>query len=1229
MIGSFVCLALALNARPAAALDVEPNETCAAGEVLPLAITGLGEIASGSDLDVFRFSTSHGGLLLVELENLSNSADDFLVLATDAATSATLDSASSELGYLSLTLAIGEDSVTCVELSGSEGSYRLRTSFVPDPPLLDEIQDSSGAPITEALRGDVVFVIGERLSGPGDEVKVIFGGAIAEVEVLDETELMVTIPANAVDGEVQVWVKGQESNALAIEVGETTPESPTSHTTPDPAYFSGLADDPVILNRSFVTFRADLDRDGVEVVLDDVISAVSAWSDWTIVGALPMLNGFQVEWTYADPSGFPDLDDLVEVMGALTLEDDVYSVSPEGLLRPHNELTLANDFDLLWANDTATGAMAQISLAEASRLVRFSGLSNLAADPGMVIFDTGLYFGTGWHGPARVEFPTRTFSLWEYSSGTGWGETAAPGHAWAPGGSVNHGNQTAGLVAAANQGDPDWFDGSARALANMSGIWSSFDLFGINDDEDDESGAGLLTDDPGESIPHSVVVVNNNTVAGSADSRPLNLSDLFIYGLAATTFHADLKDYVFVFPQGLNLGQSFTIETDDPTTPDFDESKLNRAARGLVAASCARHIFVVSAGNEGAVQDDVDDLETIARWAKEACGEQVLVVGGTHAGGFGPSADVPAYHTSLSTSNRGAAVDMAAPYDAWTLAGARWNAGAGKPYLTYETGSQARGTSFSAPAVAAAVGLHAALWPEQAVATSAKATLDRSDDIQAISTAFKRGEHGAVARLNLFEVVHDGLLRSGALPLHRRQIRVYAVDEDDDMLVSQVVSPDDGVRESGTVVSRYLGTEGCTEPVDVEVHPLGDVVYVLCRGSLSIGAYTATELDPIGSVTLEGEVGGRTEMEILPSGILYVATRDELGAMMLESFDTWTGAREAPSALLWDTFTTSTPVGMGAAVHPDGTSLAVMLSDQYASSDDYDVLVQVHPDHDDADKEGSLAFESLTSLTGTYVGRDLAWKSDGSAALSVFYQASGTDAELVLADFDGTTSKHTVSDDCDFLDSVAVDPTQNTDFAFVACRKVTGTTDRKVAVIDLASAPSSFTPSTSIFANSGSATTYRNTRVDVADNGRFVTIVIEPRGTGYGYVRTVAMEDIEEAVATSDTLDPTDTSQLSYAFDTPAGVAITPTISIANPRPGTLLRGARRLHIVLRDPAVSEVKVYVDEVLICTDTELKGQHSKACILDSTSWAGGVHEVKVVATVGEEYDYSRVFPFEAE
>jgi hypothetical protein len=184
-------------------------------------------------------------------------------------------------------------------------------------------------------------------------------------------------------------------------------------------------------------------------------------------------------------------------------------------------------------------------------------------------------------------------------------------------------------------------------------------------------------------------------------------------------------------------------------------------------------------------------------------------------------------------------------------------------------------------------------------------------------------------------------------------------------------------------------------------------------------------------------------------------------------------------------------------------------------------------------------------------------------------------------------------------------------------------------VIDLASAPSSFTPSTSIFANSGSATTYRNTRVDVADNGRFVTIVIEPRGTGYGYVRTVAMEDIEEAVATSDTLDPTDTSQLSYAFDTPAGVAITPTISIANPRPGTLLRGARRLHIVLRDPAVSEVKVYVDEVLICTDTEIESLVSRNCILNANAWAAGTHKVRVEATVGEAFTYSRVFPYEAD
>ncbi|NOY26303.1 MAG: hypothetical protein GXP62_10565, partial [Oligoflexia bacterium] len=58
-----------------------------------------------------------------------------------------------------------------------------------------------------------------------------------------------------------------------------------------------------------------------------------------------------------------------------------------------------------------------------------------------------------------------------------------------------------------------------------------------------------------------------------------------------------------------------------------------------------------------------------------------------------------------------------------------------------------------------------------------------------------------------------------------------------------------------------------------------------------------------------------------------------------------------------------------------------------------------------------------------------------------------------------------MSDNCEYLVSIAVDHSGQTDYGFVACTVPSGSSDRKVAVIDLSSSPSSFSPVTSIYAN--------------------------------------------------------------------------------------------------------------------------------------------------------------------
>jgi len=88
-------MAQSLIPRSAHAFDDEPNDDCASGETAPIGFHAVGDLDTTGDVDVFRLTSLPPGTLDVELHNLSNSEDDFALELDEAASGASVATASS------------------------------------------------------------------------------------------------------------------------------------------------------------------------------------------------------------------------------------------------------------------------------------------------------------------------------------------------------------------------------------------------------------------------------------------------------------------------------------------------------------------------------------------------------------------------------------------------------------------------------------------------------------------------------------------------------------------------------------------------------------------------------------------------------------------------------------------------------------------------------------------------------------------------------------------------------------------------------------------------------------------------------------------------------------------------------------------------------------------------------------------------------------------------------
>lgn len=593
-----------LLVSPALALDTEPNDSCASYELLPgLVSSGEGSLSTGSDVDAFRVNNVPPGVLNVVLLNRSNGSDDFVLRHYDAAGGTLIDSDTMSGGLASIHTTISTAAPYCLVVTGSEGGYKLISEAVGAPPTITSVTTVSGTTITSGLRGQTVKINGSGFV-PDTNASVTFGVAHARILGSTGTQMTVKIPVQAADGDIVVGNILGNSEGHAFTVGVATPPVPY-FTQPDMAFYDDSLGVGLFLNRTIVGFGYDVLPSAVTTKLNAALALDSFRTGWSVVGKLPALNVYQVEWTF---SGTPTTVDLESLLDDIQAQGAIDFVDAELEATLATSLATPSDFDLYYAYGSGNGgALAQINFEEARRLCWLSGLS-APSQVDIYVPDSGLRFGSpAWDG--SDELPEDRFRLYELSGSAGWTPTAADGHYTYSGHVYDHGTAVAGLIGARNNRSPDWSAGAARSGDDASGILSSFELFDVDDDGVDG------VDTPGEWGPATVTVFN--VVGSDTDSEG---------SLTKAQAQSAFVDIAAMPRENPGVISSSFVPPPSP----FSLTHYRWPSR--LAEVCRTRPIIQAAGHKYSGGVEVDGVNIIASRLAQACPGRQLVVGGTQAG---------------------------------------------------------------------------------------------------------------------------------------------------------------------------------------------------------------------------------------------------------------------------------------------------------------------------------------------------------------------------------------------------------------------------------------------------------------------------------------------------------------------------------------------------------------------------------------------------------------------
>jgi len=1012
------------------------------------------------------------------------------------------------------------------------------------------------------------------------------GEVDAEITSISDTSITVTVPQRAVDGTAVVIKDQQYSNTLPLTIagGTAGPPAGFAYTAPDSASLVPKGLGSIFFDRIVVSFTGSTSDTAASAVLDDAVVAIGALIGWTQVELSPSTNTWQVALTWDATATVSDWDALADHLLTDTSVDDVSAEMP--VHANADGFGPGQDVTTSWTGvQQLTAAYDMVAIEEAWRLFAATSPTLVPGVSDVVVIDSGLLPAETSGTVTRHPIDDTHFSMYGVpSSGHGW--TKQDIGAWFDGyescafANESHGSFVAGIIGAANEGEPRWDGGSDQGPAAMgvSGVLGGLQQWGVDDDGDG------TVDERGESIDYSVSLFGVYSVGGGSVSSAGECL-MSTYNVIDTLRYVSAKQWR---PDVINLSVSHDAVGDDDIPDD-------------VVTSLSDDVLVTAAaGNTTNPSQSAYGVSQLAEQVDRHLTN--LVVGGTDPNPGASQADSRAdWTTPIGTiwysarSGIGGEIDIAAPAQ---VLGVRATSS------TSATFGRTWGTSNATPLVSGVAAMLKAADPDLHGP-------DLAGIIQGTATPITGlwSPPEAMSRLDATAALAFVLSRNGTLD---QDVRVYAGDYSAQRIWFQTY--DLATRQFIGSADSYDAAGECS-PVDVEVDARGDLIYALCRNggspaSLLVLAHGQLgELAKVGQYTLPGAVDTYTELVTTPEGYVVVATDASTGSgagsyTVLDGFDGSVVAVDDPL------FASGVVELEGAAAHATGQQVYFTANDNDGTvGGDQLAIVDM-----DAYRR---AVGGLTVTSGDYASafnpvqvRDVGFDPIDDLPISLFYH-SISDSELVWNDTDGSFITDDELNTIDNGNTLSLNPSGEDRLGYV------GSIDPGTpwfSMVDVTDSP--WTP-LAVIAPPGTVSSPSAAFSDFSDTGR--TVVLGWRGSGSGVRVYVVPHDALLSSTTSaptNVTDITDYDAMSVSFSSLRGVAMTPSISVLSPRPGKELSGVRRMIIQVRDPDIDYLSFLVDGAPVPTcpdDAGLTDGISDACLLQASGWSSpSDHTVEITA-----------------
>jgi hypothetical protein len=764
--------------------DNEPNDDPTAAVLLPSGRTAAGSVEAGVDArDSYRVANTTDGTVTISLNLGDGTAPADVSLVIRAADGTVLQRITPAASVSETSLTLSPGAFVSVEALNGRSTYQLSVDFAQADVTIRTLSPSAGP------AGTPVTIDGGGFSTVPSANSVLFGGVVGKIVAATSSQLVVMVPANAVNGPVEVIVGSRHAIGPTFNTGNA---GPLAQASVSPRRSDTAREDPVSgLVLDITRLRVNFDP----LVTQAQVEALAVRLGGSVAGVIPSINTYVLEF-----AANSTLDGLAALRRQLRAEPGVVTVARNLLLEPHRVID-QRDNAFLWPGTRARSdaVWQQIKLFEAIEVVRstppFHERSGMK-DVKVAVIDDGFApnVPAEFHRPDGSSFVT----LKQNVRGFGW-LTVPPVNSLG-----RHGTGVTSIIAATNDG------------SSINGALNGF----LNPDEAPFA-VSVYLNQSGGSIDESLAIAALDDIRAAGDVDVVNMSFGLNCGGDVDCLANDLNDYRGVIRNMTHRTLVVMSAGNDAVTADSNSPSILASEPALPNTISAGATAVVNVDRTG---ERADRRAVFATARKDKPGNTRCK----------PS-------LRLKGSNCSPGVTMAAPGEDYVVVDAF-----GSSHYRYFNG-----TSSAAPAIAAIAAMMQAIRGTDAIIEPGRLRqllVDSGDDISDLDGSWdpRAGQPGALPeppmkRLNALAAVR------AILPASSGE-RIYVTDEGKNSagaghVIGIDVNPLTGdiAADTADAIADLVAHDSAgnaitfDRPSTIAIAPTGDRAYVIARGPASIG----------------------------------------------------------------------------------------------------------------------------------------------------------------------------------------------------------------------------------------------------------------------------------------------------------------------------------------------------------------------------------------------------------